>query len=162
MVSGPGEYCMQCVLCEWIYCKTCTVGRFHHAPITYGYVGMVLGWQGSTHPATSYISGLLCVQWYLLCVWQCWCSASVCKGSGQNQTACWVCHHWGLLREGGQLERNTSFIFLCIQVLFSLLFHLPSPPQVPVCYGSIFIELCKIDPATFPQIVSSLYEKTQS
>ena len=43
-----------------------------------------------------------------------------------------------------------------VQVLFSLLFQLPTPPQVPVCYGALFIELCKADPATFPQIVSSL------
>ena len=41
------------------------------------------------------------------------------------------------------------------QVLFSYLFQLPSPPQVSICYGSIFIELCKTDPATYPQIVSS-------
>jgi nuclear cap-binding protein subunit 1 len=45
--------------------------------------------------------------------------------------------------------------YVITEVLFSLLLQLPSPPHVPVCYGSIFIELCKTDPATFPQIVSS-------
>ena len=51
-------------------------------------------------------------------------------------------------------QRNVCIDSLHMQVLFGLLFHLPSPPQVPVCYGSLLIELCKADPASFPQIVS--------
>jgi nuclear cap-binding protein subunit 1 len=44
--------------------------------------------------------------------------------------------------------------YVITEVLFGLLFKLPSPPQVPVCYGSLLIELCKADPATFPQILT--------
>lgn len=44
--------------------------------------------------------------------------------------------------------------YIITEVLFGLLFQLPTPPQLPVCYGSLFIELCKADPATFPQILT--------
>lgn len=44
--------------------------------------------------------------------------------------------------------------YIIVEVLFGFLLQLPSPPQVPIYYFSVFIELCKIDPGSYPRIVS--------
>lgn len=44
--------------------------------------------------------------------------------------------------------------YIIVEVLFGFLLQLPSPPQVPICYASIFIELCKLEPGSYPRIVS--------
>lgn len=40
-----------------------------------------------------------------------------------------------------------------LQVLFGLIFQLPTPPHCLVYYSSLIIELCKIRAATFPLVV---------
>ena len=45
--------------------------------------------------------------------------------------------------------------YIIVEVLFGFLLQLPSPPQVPVYYSSVFIELSKIDPGSYPRIVST-------
>lgn len=44
--------------------------------------------------------------------------------------------------------------YIIVEMLFGFLLRLPSPPCVPVYYSSVFIELCKIDPGSYPRIVS--------
>ena len=52
-------------------------------------------------------------------------------------------------------ERNLMpMSYIIVEVVFGLMLRLPSPPQVPVYYSSLFIELCKIDPGSYPRIVS--------
>lgn len=43
--------------------------------------------------------------------------------------------------------------YIITEVLFGYILQLPSSPQVMVYYGSLFIELCKSLPSTFPQIL---------
>ncbi|KAL5482194.1 hypothetical protein EMCRGX_G022489 [Ephydatia muelleri] len=43
--------------------------------------------------------------------------------------------------------------YIITEVLFGYIFQLPCPPQVMICYGSLFIELCKSSPNTFPQLL---------
>lgn len=52
---------------------------------------------------------------------------------------------------------NTNIIFIfSLQLIFGLIFTLPTPPHSLLYYGSLTIELCKLRPATYPVIVSSL------
>lgn len=53
------------------------------------------------------------------------------------------------------LEKNLAPMrYIIVEVLFGFLLQLPSPPQVPIYYSSVFIELCRMDPAGYPRIVS--------
>ena len=46
--------------------------------------------------------------------------------------------------------------YIITEVLFGYILQLPHPQQVVIYYSSVFIELCKSNPAVYPQIVSSL------
>lgn len=48
------------------------------------------------------------------------------------------------------------FFIFSLQLIFGLIFTLPTPPHSLLYYGSLTIELCKLRPATYPVIVSSL------
>ena len=57
--------------------------------------------------------------------------------------------------------------YVITEVLFAHMLHLPRPPQVLVYYSAVLIELCKSNPAVYPQLVSgcvaiatSLYNQT--
>ena len=46
--------------------------------------------------------------------------------------------------------------YIITEVLFGYILQLPHPQQVVIYYSSVFIELCKSNPAVYPQIVSLL------
>lgn len=43
-----------------------------------------------------------------------------------------------------------------MQVIFGELFQLPCPPHIDIMYTTLLIELCKLQPGSLPQVVSSI------
>lgn len=43
---------------------------------------------------------------------------------------------------------------MIVEVIFSQIFALPRIPKPDICYGSLLLELCKLSPQSFPQVVS--------
>ena len=46
--------------------------------------------------------------------------------------------------------------YMIVEIVMGQMFNLPKSPQIEVFYGSLLIELCKMQPTFLPQVVSSV------
>ncbi|XP_022663148.1 nuclear cap-binding protein subunit 1-like [Varroa jacobsoni] len=63
-------------------------------------------------------------------------------------------------------KSKVPFEYMITEVIFAELFQLPNSPQIEICYGSLLLELCKLQPSTMPlvlaQTVELLYERLET
>ena len=61
------------------------------------------------------------------------------------------------------LKNKIPLEYMIVEVMFGEIFRLPNPSFIEICYASILIELCKLQPSTMPQVLAQatelLYER---
>lgn len=56
------------------------------------------------------------------------------------------------------VKNRVSIEYIILEVIFGALFRLPEPDHLPVFYGSLIIELCKLAPTSMPSCVAQTVE----
>lgn len=57
-----------------------------------------------------------------------------------------------------QYKNKIPLEYCIVEGIFAELFHMPTLRYLDICYGSILIELCKLQPATLLQVLAQATE----
>ncbi|RWS16426.1 nuclear cap-binding protein subunit 1-like protein [Dinothrombium tinctorium] len=63
-----------------------------------------------------------------------------------------------LLSFPGLLKQKIPLEYMVVEVILGELFTLPKSKYLEICYGSLLLELCKLQPSTLPQVLAQAVE----
>lgn len=72
-------------------------------------------------------------------------------------------HHTDRKKCSGQLlsfpaKHKVPLEYMIVEVIFGEMFNLPTSRYIEICYGSLLLELCKLQPSTMPQVLAQAVE----